>query len=1847
MVATSSLIVILGIPQVASPTTIVVTPVVDLSGVESTVNGVVADVNSQVATAGTDLNSYESTLLSDADLSPAEVGALVALALIEAGGTLPDTCSEIGTLEAGIPTSILGIPLSVAELLGLTGVQLQLVANYLDNLLQTEEQTVIKDLSPAALSLLQVNYNTTFYPTAGNPIPSPVVRTTQGYIGLPSLLDVDGQPGLDLCADSEINIGSLASLVSTSELSSLGLTSLSSLSSLNSTTLLSELGSLALSGLNLSSLKIQQQITKLPLSATTMPVNINAVLPNLGSIGFGYNTQGSSAPQSYATTVQIGSNPLLGISDTTTAPGPSLTQTISLGSTLSIDNTWSPVPAAMTTGLSMSGEALSFPNTVSSPSDWTFNLPLSSTINVTANVNRLTSATASTTTMTIGTGLSASYSGGTAPSTGFNAAINLGTTGSISAGVSPLPTSFSTCYALDSISCSNVNTARGTSLTGLSSMNFVSSTPATVTQGLYVSSPAPTVTAVSPATGPVTGGTSVTVTGTGFATNPGGTIIDFGSNAAGNVVCAKTTSCTATVPGGTAAVPVNVTASVSGQSTPATAPATTYTYTATSGSPVTFANPQFSCGNALTTMYAHVTGTDIYQDYNYGLSGSTLGSGHAWLDTAGTPVSGCSTGLGLVSTYAGTTAGGSTPPGRLGTFTASSGNAPNTLTKNGAMTCPTGTSLNFSALGTLGVLVGVPSSGDVTNWLCPTPPVLTVAPVITPSGPVYIGSVLNTTSGTFTPTDMANTTTLQWYRCTSALSCTAIPGATASTYAPVVNNSVPASSDLGKTLEVIATNTNSDGVAQGRSLQTAAVALPPPPSPSTPGPVVSVTGPDALSTTNGTFISPVPVTPGWQWQVCAPPSFTCTNIVGQTSSTLTLTPGSDIGDEIQVIVSATNAGGTGTEPSNQFLVPAIPSNSVLPYISDTTQGISDTSGQDINQADVLTANSGTWSPASGVTFTYVWSHCTTSATPVCTQVGTGSTYTVAKTDVGFTMELSVTASDFSGSGAATSNKSNPVSPVSLAFQSPQSVVDGTVSASTPDGSGNTYIGGSFDTIGPGVGGAGSIAVSSATGKAVVQDAQATGGNVLAIVSDGFGGYYIGGSFTKVKGIACPSLAHITSAGSLDTVHPFCTLGLSGTVRALSVADALVAVGGNFTLGTHSNLVFLDGSGGVHASGGDPDSTNATVNAIATDGLYFYVGGSFTLQGATAVSNLAKYAVTGSGATATIAPTAWNAWVANCTTAGSKASTCITTGEPTPAVDAFSVVPFVEATNTTVGGLVIGVQLGYDVLVGGSFNTAQGTSTTGAVRNNAAAFYGDTGCIVSSAPLSPTETVAQVVASMPTVSACASATSATVNLGGWNPNANGPVRAIAAAGPAGEEDFLVNEQATPVYLGGDFTALGSTAVTGLGEFALAGTDGNGAVTPAAPASVEGVTWTAEPAAFAPATTWVPALTGPTSPISVTALAMGSDGNVYAGGNFTAVGGTVRHRIAALSPSAPATGPPPAIPTAWDPNAGNVVDALSASGTNMLVGGQFLVLGGTTYNNLAEMDSTGTVTSWNPGTNGAVHAVAFNGGNVYVGGSFTKVGGTAVTNLASVSATGSVSTSFAPVLNGPVNALTPGASFLYVGGAFSFHIATSTFNGLTAVDYTSGAPVPTWDPALGSGATVNAITLNSGGGDVYVGGAFVAGSQDSAAEFATIGAGQQPWNPGINTGAVNAIAVSGTAVYVGGNFASTWGNNLISVDPMFGGGIWGANPNGAVNALALSSDGTTVYVGGSFSVISTTPRSNLAGLQTLSGIHTSFNPGASGAVDALSLTTAGVQDTLTVSGAMQTIAGAITGGFGIFN
>src|SRR5262249_57552898 len=65
----------------------------------------------------------------------------------------------------------------------------------------------------------------------------------------------------------------------------------------------------------------------------------------------------------------------------------------------------------------------------------------------------------------------------------------------------------------------------------------------------------PTVTNVNPNTGPTSGGTSVTITGTNFSEV---TAVRFGSNAAGSFIVNSTTQITATSPAGirTADVPL-------------------------------------------------------------------------------------------------------------------------------------------------------------------------------------------------------------------------------------------------------------------------------------------------------------------------------------------------------------------------------------------------------------------------------------------------------------------------------------------------------------------------------------------------------------------------------------------------------------------------------------------------------------------------------------------------------------------------------------------------------------------------------------------------------------------------------------------------------------------------------------------------------------------------------------------------------------------------------------------------------------------------------------------------------------------------------------------------------------------------------------------------------------------------------------------------------------------------------------------------------------------------------------------------------------------------------------------
>ena len=60
--------------------------------------------------------------------------------------------------------------------------------------------------------------------------------------------------------------------------------------------------------------------------------------------------------------------------------------------------------------------------------------------------------------------------------------------------------------------------------------------------------PPPAISGLSPPSGPAGGGTSVTITGSGFDTTPGATTVTFGGQAASNVSCSTATTCVVTDP---------------------------------------------------------------------------------------------------------------------------------------------------------------------------------------------------------------------------------------------------------------------------------------------------------------------------------------------------------------------------------------------------------------------------------------------------------------------------------------------------------------------------------------------------------------------------------------------------------------------------------------------------------------------------------------------------------------------------------------------------------------------------------------------------------------------------------------------------------------------------------------------------------------------------------------------------------------------------------------------------------------------------------------------------------------------------------------------------------------------------------------------------------------------------------------------------------------------------------------------------------------------------------------------------------------------------------------------------
>ncbi len=262
---------------------------------------------------------------------------------------------------------------------------------------------------------------------------------------------------------------------------------------------------------------------------------------------------------------------------------------------------------------------------------------------------------------------------------------------------------------------------------------------------------------------------------------------------------------------------------------------------------------------------------------------------------------------------------------------------------------------------------------------------------------------------------------------------------------------------------------------------------------------------------------------------------------------------------------------------------------------------------------------------------------------------------------------------------------------------------------------------------------------------------------------------------------------------------------------------------------------------------------------------------------------------------------------------------------------------------------------------------------------------------------------------------------------------------------------------------------------------------------------------------------------------------------------------------------------ALDTTFSPPGANgfddFVSALAVSGTSLYVGGYFSAYKGVanSANRIAKLDlNTGALdtTFSPPGANGfdhSVYALAVSGSSLYVGGHFSAYRGVAnsAKNIAKLDlTTGALDTTFSPPgangFNYVVNALAVSGTSLYVGGWFTSYkgVANSAKN-IAKLDLTTGALDTTFSPPGANGFDHSVYALAVSGSSLYVGGYFndyrgVANSANRIAKLdLTTGALDTTFNPpganGFNNySSVNALAVSGTSLYVGGNFTTYRGS-----------------------------------------------------------------------------------------------------------
>ena len=340
--------------------------------------------------------------------------------------------------------------------------------------------------------------------------------------------------------------------------------------------------------------------------------------------------------------------------------------------------------------------------------------------------------------------------------------------------------------------------------------------------------------------------------------------------------------------------------------------------------------------------------------------------------------------------------------------------------------------------------------------------------------------------------------------------------------------------------------------------------------------------------------------------------------------------------------------------------------------------------------------------------------------------------------------------------------------------------------------------------------------------------------------------------------------------------------------------------------------------------------------------------------------------------------------------------------------------------------------------------------------------------------------------------------------------------------------------------------------------------------------------------------------------VLALAVASNGSVYAAGKFTQAGGVEANRVARWNGTAWSS-----LGISTSNGVGYNAQAVAVAGNTVYVGGEFGQAGALPAKYIAQWSGTNWSSLGAPqasnSVNGIIYAVAVaSNGDVYVGGNFNRAGSIVANDVAKWN--GTAWSSLGTGTSNGVGTGTPTSGIkdvyalaiaangdVYVGGDFN-RAGGLVANGVAKWNGSA------WS-SLGTGSTNGVDNIvyalaTAGNGTVYVGGYFYhAGgapansiAQWNGTTWSALGSGVT--YPAGRPGVAAALGVASNGdLYVGGGFEQAGGAAANSV-AKWNGTAWSSLGVGAGNGvnhlpnftvsdvLALAVSGTTVYVGGVF-------------------------------------------------------------------